>query len=176
MGVDARGFPGGLLRLNPAFAYVEPPSSWPLPWAECLTLAPNTGPPGKSLQVWFLWPWSCWAPSFEHLRVPSRLSKLSPHLPHFFVGRRVRVLIEDLSLVWRLSASASGAMSQPWLELSSLPLFRAGSGIFLTHLGGAGAGWEQASLWSIYGNAEQGPWEAFLLLKISSARSFFFFN
>ena len=42
MGVDARGFPGGLLRLDPAFAYVEPPSSWPLPWVECLTLAPNT--------------------------------------------------------------------------------------------------------------------------------------
>ena len=43
MGVDARGFPGGLLRLDPVFAYVEPPSSWPLPWAECLTLAPHTG-------------------------------------------------------------------------------------------------------------------------------------
>ena len=42
MGVDARGFPGGLLRLDPAFAYVEPPSSWPLPWAECLTPAPNS--------------------------------------------------------------------------------------------------------------------------------------
>jgi len=42
MGVDARGFPGGLLRLDPAFAYVEPPSSWPLSWAEYLTLAPNT--------------------------------------------------------------------------------------------------------------------------------------
>ena len=41
MGVDARGFPGGLLRLDPAFAYVEPPSSWPLPWAECLRPAPN---------------------------------------------------------------------------------------------------------------------------------------
>ena len=41
MGVDARGFPGGLLRLDPAFAYVEPPFSWPLPWAEYLTLAPN---------------------------------------------------------------------------------------------------------------------------------------
>ena len=33
MGVDARGFPGGLLGLDPAFAYVEPPSSWPLPRA-----------------------------------------------------------------------------------------------------------------------------------------------
>ena len=43
MGVDAWGFPGGLLRLHPPFAYVEPPSSWPLPWAECLTLAPNRG-------------------------------------------------------------------------------------------------------------------------------------
>ena len=42
MGVDAQGFPGGLLRLDPAFAYVEPPSSWPLPRAEYLTLAPNT--------------------------------------------------------------------------------------------------------------------------------------
>ena len=42
MGVDARGFPGGLLRLNPAFAYVEPPSSWPLPWAERLMPAPNS--------------------------------------------------------------------------------------------------------------------------------------
>ena len=41
MGVDAWGFPGGLLRLDPAFAYVEPLSSWPLPWAECLTPAPN---------------------------------------------------------------------------------------------------------------------------------------
>ena len=27
MGVDARGFPGGLLRLDPTFAYVEPRSS-----------------------------------------------------------------------------------------------------------------------------------------------------
>ena len=34
MGVDVRGFPGGLLRLDPAFAYVEPPSSGPLPRAE----------------------------------------------------------------------------------------------------------------------------------------------
>jgi len=42
MGVDAQGFPGGLMRLDPAFAYVEPPSSWPLPWAEYLTLAPNS--------------------------------------------------------------------------------------------------------------------------------------
>ena len=41
MGVDARGFPGGLRRLDPTFAYVKPPSSWPLPRAECLTLAPN---------------------------------------------------------------------------------------------------------------------------------------
>ena len=41
MGVDARGVPGGLLRLDPAFAYVEPPSSWPLSRAEYLTLAPN---------------------------------------------------------------------------------------------------------------------------------------
>ena len=44
MGVDARGVPGGLLRLDPAFAYVEPPSSWPLSRAEYLTLAPNTFP------------------------------------------------------------------------------------------------------------------------------------
>ena len=42
MGVDARGFPGGLLRLDPAFAYVEPPSSWPLSWVELLTLAPGS--------------------------------------------------------------------------------------------------------------------------------------
>ena len=27
LGVDAREFPGGLLRLEPAFVYVEPPSS-----------------------------------------------------------------------------------------------------------------------------------------------------
>jgi len=44
MGVDARGFPGELLRLDPAFVYVEPPSSWPLPWAECLTPALNITP------------------------------------------------------------------------------------------------------------------------------------
>ena len=42
MGVDAQEFPGGLLRLHPAFAYAEPPSSWPLPWAEFLTLAPGS--------------------------------------------------------------------------------------------------------------------------------------
>ena len=51
MGVDARGFPGGLLRLDPAFAYVEPPSSWPLPQAECLTLAPNNIPCLFSLKI-----------------------------------------------------------------------------------------------------------------------------
>ena len=44
MGVDAWEFPGGLLRLDPAFAYVKPPSSWPLPWVECLTLGPNSHP------------------------------------------------------------------------------------------------------------------------------------
>ena len=42
MGVDAREFPGGLLRPNPAFAYAEPPSLRPLPRAECLTLAPGS--------------------------------------------------------------------------------------------------------------------------------------
>ena len=41
MGVDARGFPGGLLRLDPVFAYAESPSSWPLPRVEFLTLAPG---------------------------------------------------------------------------------------------------------------------------------------
>ena len=41
MGVDAQEFPGGLLRLDPTFAYVKPPSSRPLSWAECLTPAPN---------------------------------------------------------------------------------------------------------------------------------------
>ena len=40
MGVDAREFPGGLLRLDPAFVYVEPSSSWPLPQAEVLPPAP----------------------------------------------------------------------------------------------------------------------------------------
>ena len=41
-GVDAREFPGGLLRLDPAFAYAEPPYSWPFPWTEFLTLAPSS--------------------------------------------------------------------------------------------------------------------------------------
>ena len=44
MGVDAQEFPGGLLRLDPVFVYVEPPSSWPLPRVEHLTLAPNISP------------------------------------------------------------------------------------------------------------------------------------
>ena len=35
-------FQGGLLRLDLAFAFAEPPSSWPLPWAEFLTLAPSS--------------------------------------------------------------------------------------------------------------------------------------
>ena len=51
MGVDARGFPGGLLRLDPAFAYVEPPSSWPLPRAEYLALAPNNQTTQRKLQI-----------------------------------------------------------------------------------------------------------------------------
>ena len=67
MGVDARGFPGGLLRLDPAFAYVELPSSWPLPWAEYLTLAPNKDWcwSSNTLAIWFeemtYWkkPWCC---------------------------------------------------------------------------------------------------------------------
>ena len=42
MGVDARELPGGLLRLDPAFAYAEPPSSGPLSWVELLTLAPGS--------------------------------------------------------------------------------------------------------------------------------------
>ena len=54
MGVDARGFPGGVLRLDPAFAYVKPPSLWPLSRAEYLSLAPNsvffsTSSPGKPI-------------------------------------------------------------------------------------------------------------------------------
>ena len=32
---------GGFLRLDHAFAYAKPPSSWPLPWVEFLTLAPR---------------------------------------------------------------------------------------------------------------------------------------
>ena len=44
LGVDAREYPGGLLRLDPAFAYVEPPSSWLLPWAEVFTPAPGSNP------------------------------------------------------------------------------------------------------------------------------------
>ena len=57
MGVDTWGFPRGLLRLDPAFAYVEPPSSWPLPWADYITLAPNS-------HVW-MWELDCeesWVP------------------------------------------------------------------------------------------------------------------
>ena len=42
LGVYAREFPGGLLKLDPAFAYAEPPSSRLLPWAEFLTLAPSS--------------------------------------------------------------------------------------------------------------------------------------
>ena len=42
LGVYAREFPGGLLKLDPAFAYAEPPSSRPLSWAEFLTLAPGS--------------------------------------------------------------------------------------------------------------------------------------
>src|SRR5574341_890565 len=35
-GGDAREYPGGLLRLDPAFVYAEPPSSLPLSREECL--------------------------------------------------------------------------------------------------------------------------------------------
>ena len=68
MGVDTRGFPGGLLRFDPAFAYVKPPSSWPLPWAEYLTLAPN------KLKLWFfpvvMYGCECWTiKKAEHWRI-----------------------------------------------------------------------------------------------------------
>ena len=43
LGVYAREFPGGLLKLDPAFAYAEPPSSSPLPRAEFLTRAAGSG-------------------------------------------------------------------------------------------------------------------------------------
>ena len=46
-GIDAQEYPGGLLRLDPAFAYVEPPSSWPLPREELLMPAPDTWHFGK---------------------------------------------------------------------------------------------------------------------------------
>ena len=39
-----REIPGGLLRLDPAFAFAKPPSSRPLPRAELLTLAPASPP------------------------------------------------------------------------------------------------------------------------------------
>ena len=45
-------FPGGLLMLDPAFAYAEPPSSWPLPQVELLTPAPGTLPSSWPL-IWF---------------------------------------------------------------------------------------------------------------------------
>ena len=41
---------GGFLRLDHAFAYAKPPSSQPLPWAEFLTLAPDTSVYKKSNQ------------------------------------------------------------------------------------------------------------------------------
>ena len=36
LGGDAREYPGELLRLDPAFGYAEPPSSWPLSRVEFL--------------------------------------------------------------------------------------------------------------------------------------------
>ena len=44
LGVDAQEYPGGLLRLDPAFAYAEPPSSRPLSRVECLSPAPGSKP------------------------------------------------------------------------------------------------------------------------------------
>ena len=51
LGVDAQEYPGGLLRLDPAFAYAEPPSSWPLSWVECLSPAPGTDLLEKTLML-----------------------------------------------------------------------------------------------------------------------------
>jgi len=86
MGVDTRGFPGGLLRLDPAFAYVEPPSSWPLSWAEFLTLAPVRNVfkdrllvgcfvcqyflPSWGLSFQFVYGFFCCAKSFKYNLVP----------------------------------------------------------------------------------------------------------
>ena len=46
-GVDAWEYPGGLLRLDPAFVYAEPPFSWPLSWVKCLSPAPSRQGPFK---------------------------------------------------------------------------------------------------------------------------------
>ena len=50
-GVDAREYPGGLLRLDPTFVYAKPPSSWPLSWVEYLSPAPGTDLLEKTLML-----------------------------------------------------------------------------------------------------------------------------
>ena len=57
-GVDAREYPGGLLRLDPAFAYAKPPSSWPLSRVECPSPAPSRLPFPSPMHESEKWKWS----------------------------------------------------------------------------------------------------------------------
>ena len=72
MGVDARGFPGGLLRLDPAFAYVEPPSSWPLPRAEYLS-GPQHASSTTFLSDWCEFQTCTWQVEVNIWRMPGQL-------------------------------------------------------------------------------------------------------
>ena len=66
-GGDAREYPGGLLRLDPAFAYAEPPSSWPLSRMEGLLLPsifPSIGVFSNELALRIRWP-KYWSFSFN---------------------------------------------------------------------------------------------------------------
>ena len=90
MGVDALGFPGGLLRLHPAFAYVEPPSSWPLPLAECLTLAPNNSssafPTNSTCPInWITYKYLCTPSPSPPLLLPYHFSSRWPLTPQHFI-------------------------------------------------------------------------------------------
>ena len=130
MGVDALEFPGGLLRLDPAFAYVEPPSSWPLPRVELLTLTPNKRPlynEGQGLELWSSYYFQAWTWSRDpllhdlrtHLTDMGRSGVQSIHTqtpPWVFTFPLKRSKAENIDLC-TISSQLKGTRTEPGEEL-----------------------------------------------------------
>ena len=128
MGVDAREFPGGLLRLDSAFAYVEPPSSWPLSWVECLMPSPNILP--------FSFPRDCpnsgTEPRSPALQADSLPSEPPGKLCIWFIYIYVCVCVCIGILLFFMSLSQSFTVfclnyqnkSIPWTQILQLALLR----------------------------------------------------
>ena len=122
LGVDTREFPGGLLRLDPAFAYVEPPSSRPLPRVEVLTPAPATLSPWGPLDSLStcLGNDSLIPPfSFRRIMLPMEKGHCSDSITASELTRGVvpKLVRQHILLILILRISDPGAPNSSWRKL-----------------------------------------------------------